>query len=125
MVAGQVLAGILSIRAFTDGPHRFKVPLQLAGPSASESENLAPRGIYCWMRDPFLLSGLLIIWLTPFMTTNILILYIMVTIYLYLGSLHWEKRLLAQFGEEYREYQRLVRRIVPRRSSTKKGDHAP
>jgi protein-S-isoprenylcysteine O-methyltransferase Ste14 len=122
MVAGQVLAGILSIRAFTDGPHRFKVPLQLAGPSASMGENLAPRGIYCWIRDPFLLSGVLIIWLTPFMTTNILILYAMVTVYLYLGSLHWERRLLAQFGEEYREYQRVVRRIVPRRSSSKMAE---
>lgn len=113
MVAGQVLAGLLSIRAFTDAPHRFKVPLQLAGPRASEAEHLAPRGIYCWMRDPFLLSGFLIIWLTPFMTTNILILYIVVTVYLYLGSLHWEKRLLAQFGDEYREYQRRVPRMVP------------
>jgi len=113
MVAGQVLAGLLSLRAFVDAPHRFKVPLQLAGPSASEAESLAPRGIYCWIRDPFLLSGFLIIWLTPFMTTNILILYAMVTIYLYLGSLHWERRLLAQFGEEYREYQRTVPRMVP------------
>jgi protein-S-isoprenylcysteine O-methyltransferase Ste14 len=113
MVAGQVLAGLLSIRAFTDGPHRFKVPLQLAGPRSSEVERLAPRGTYCWMRDPFLLSGFLIIWLTPFMTTNILILYVMITIYLYLGSLHWEKRLLIQFGDEYREYQRRVPRMVP------------
>jgi protein-S-isoprenylcysteine O-methyltransferase Ste14 len=113
MVACQVLAGLLSIMAFTDGPHRFKVPLQLAGPQASEAELLKPHGIYCWMRDPFLLSGFLIIWLTPFMTTNILILYVMVTVYLYLGSLHWEKRLLAQFGEEYRDYQRKVPRMVP------------
>ncbi len=113
MVAGQVLAGLLSIRAFTDAPHRFKVPLQLAGPRSSEAKALAPRGIYCWIRDPFLLSGFLIIWLTPFMTTNILILYVVVTIYLYLGSLHWEKRLLAQFGDEYRSYQSRVPRMVP------------
>jgi len=113
MVTGQVLAGLLSIRAFTDGPHRFKVPLQLAGPRSSEAKALAPRGIYCWIRDPFLLSGFLIIWLTPFMTTNILILYAIVTIYLYLGSLHWERRLLAQFGDEYRDYQREVPRMIP------------
>ncbi len=115
MVAGQVLAGLLSIRAFTDAPHRFRVPLQLAGPRSSEAELLKPHGIYCWMRDPFLLSGFLIIWLTPFMTTNILILYVMVTVYLYLGSLHWEKRLLAQFGDEYREYQIKVPRMIPLR----------
>ncbi|KQC15569.1 MAG: protein-S-isoprenylcysteine methyltransferase [Methanosaeta sp. SDB] len=113
MVMGQVLAGLLSVRAFTDGPHRFKVPLQLAGPRASEAERLAPRGIYCWIRDPFLLSGFLLIWLTPFMTTNILILYAIVTVYLCLGSLHWERRLLAQFGDEYRAYRSRVPRMVP------------
>ena len=113
MVAGQILAGLLSIRAFVDAPHRFKVPLQLLGPGAAEGEGLEPRGVYRWIRDPFLLSGFLIIWLTPFMTTNILILYVAVTLYLYLGSLHWERRLLAQFGDEYRSYQRRVPRAVP------------
>ena len=113
MVAGQVLAGLLSLRAFVDAPHRFKVPLQLAGPRAAGAKPLAPRGIYCWIRDPFLLSGFLLIWLTPFMTTNILILYAKVTVYIYLGSLHWERRLLAQFGDEYRSYQRKVPRMVP------------
>jgi len=113
MVAGQVLAGLLSLRAFVDAPHRFRVPLQLLGPEASEAKPLAPRGIYCWIRDPFLLSGFLIIWLTPFMTTNILILYAIVTVYLYLGSLHWERRLIAQFGDEYRSYQSRVPRMIP------------
>jgi len=113
MVGCQVLAGLLSIRAFVDAPHRFKVPLQLSGAGADEAKPLAPRGVYRWVRDPFLLSGFLIIWLTPFMTTNILILYAAVTVYLYLGSLHWERRLLAQFGDEYRTYKRRVPRMVP------------
>ncbi|MDQ1253705.1 MAG: methanethiol S-methyltransferase, partial [Euryarchaeota archaeon] len=29
------------------------------------------------------------------------------------GSLHWETRLVAQFGDEYREYQKRVHRIIP------------
>ncbi|HII06835.1 MAG TPA: isoprenylcysteine carboxylmethyltransferase family protein [Methanotrichaceae archaeon] len=115
MVACQVLAGIVSMRAFIDAPHRFRVPLQLKEPNSSEAELLKLRGIYCWIRDPFLLSGFLIIWLTPFMTTNLLILYVMATVYLYLGSLHWEKRLLAQFGDEFREYQIRVPRMIPKR----------
>ncbi|MDD4497107.1 MAG: isoprenylcysteine carboxylmethyltransferase family protein, partial [Methanosarcinaceae archaeon] len=65
------------------------------------------------VRDPFLLSGLIIIWLTPFMTVNLLVIYILTTIYLYLGSLHWEKRLTSQFGDEYREYRKRVHRIIP------------
>ncbi len=39
--------------------------------------------------------------------------YILTTIYLFLGSLHWESRLVSQFGDEYREYQKRVHRIIP------------
>lgn len=113
MVVGQLIAGILAPLAFRDAPHRFKISSQLSGPQASEEGSLKIRGVYRWVRDPFLLSGLVGIWLTPFMTVNLLIVYLMTTIYLFLGSLHWETRLVAQFGDEYREYQNKVHRIIP------------
>jgi protein-S-isoprenylcysteine O-methyltransferase Ste14 len=52
-------------------------------------------------------------WMTPFMTTKLLITYLLTSIYLYLGSLHWETRLLAQFGKEYKDYQAKVPRMIP------------
>lgn len=111
MVAGQIIAGILTIRAFTDAPHRFSIRQQL-----SQTDYKAPlkaRGIYCLVRDPFLLSGLMQMWLTPFMTTKLLLLYLLTSLYLFLGSLHWETRLLSQFGAEYKLYQSRVPRILP------------
>ncbi|WP_410808304.1 methyltransferase family protein [Methanohalobium sp.] len=117
MVGGQVITAIVAPRALLDAPHRFKIILQLAGPNTPESESLKIRGIYRWVRDPFLLSGLIIIWLTPFMTVNLLVIYILASIYLYLGSVHWEKRLVAQFGDEYRDYQKRVHRVIPHRRS--------
>lgn len=116
MVGGQLIAALVAPRALLDAPHRFKLRRQLSQPSTPEAGNLDIKGIYKWVRDPFLLSGLVIIWLTPFMTTNLLVIYILATIYLYLGSLHWETRLVAQFGDEYREYQKRVHRIIPRKS---------
>jgi len=113
MVGGQLIAGVLAPLAFRDAPHRFKINSQLSGPQDSESDSLKIRGIYRWVRDPFLLSGLLGIWLTPFMTVNLLIIYLLTTVYLFLGSLHWETRLVAQFGDEYREYQKKVHRMIP------------
>ena len=113
MVGGQVIAAIVAPRAMRDAPHRFKLRSQLAAPKTPEAGPLNIQGIYRWVRDPFLLTGLVIIWLTPFMTVNLLVLYILSTIYLYLGSLHWESRLVAQFGDEYREYQKRVHRIIP------------
>lgn len=123
MVGGQLIAAIIAPRAFQDAPHRFKIRSQLSAPRTPEAGSLNIRGIYRWIRDPFLLSGLVIIWLTPIMTVNLLVIYFLTTIYLFLGSLHWETRLVAQFGDEYREYQKRVNRIIPGlRGSVKEFD---
>ncbi len=113
MVSGQLIASIIAQKAFLDAPQRFKIRSQLSVPQTTEAGSLNIRGIYRWVRDPFLLSGLVIIWLTPIMTVNLFIIYLLTTIYLFLGSLHWETRLVAQFGDEYREYQKQVYRIIP------------
>jgi protein-S-isoprenylcysteine O-methyltransferase Ste14 len=112
----QVLIGIGSLRAFLDAPHRFLIRAQLTGPQGPDKLPLGIKGIYCWIRDPFLLSGLLLIWLTPFMTENLLLVYLITTVYLFLGSLHWESRLLTQFGEAYVAYKNKVPRIIPQRN---------
>ncbi|MCX6674899.1 MAG: hypothetical protein NTW84_00560, partial [Methanothrix sp.] len=39
---------------------------------------------------------------------NHLVTYMLASVYLYPGSLPWETRLLAQFGEEYIDYQKKV-----------------
>ncbi len=114
MVGGQLIAGILMLRAFADAPHRFRIRAQLSAPKTPEAGFLNIRGIYRWIRDPFLLSGLIIMALTPFMTVNLLAIYMLTTIYLYLGSRHWETRLVSQFGDEYREYQKQVHRVIPK-----------
>jgi protein-S-isoprenylcysteine O-methyltransferase Ste14 len=48
------------------------------------------------------------------MTKNLLLIYFIISAYLFLGSLHWESRLRAQFGEAYVAYQRKVPRIIPK-----------
>jgi protein-S-isoprenylcysteine O-methyltransferase Ste14 len=113
MVGGQLIASIIAPKAFLDAPQRFKIRSQLSVPQTNEAGSLNIQGIYRWVRDPFLLSGLVMIWFTPIMTVNLFIIYLLTTIYLFLGSLHWETRLVAQFGDEYREYQKRVCRIIP------------
>lgn len=115
MVGGQLIGAVIGIRALTDGRYRFELHSQLAEPQSSEAGVMDIQGIYRWIRDPFLLSGIIIVWLTPFMTVNLLVVYILTTMYLYIGSLHVEKRLVVQFGDEYREYQKNVHRIIPRK----------
>lgn len=113
MVAGQLLAGYVGIRALLDARNRFEVRGQLATPGSPEAGHMDVRGVYRWVRDPFTFSGLIVMWLTPFMTENLLVVYLLTTVYLCLGSVHAESRLVAQFGDEYRDYQKKVRRLIP------------
>jgi protein-S-isoprenylcysteine O-methyltransferase Ste14 len=50
-----------------------------------------------------------------------LLAYAITTLYLCLGSCHWESRLVAQFGEAYLAYQNKVPRIIPQRSKRWEG----
>lgn len=111
MVGVQLLSAVWIVKGFADSPHRFSVSQQLL--KSKEAKPLMPRGVYCYVRDPFLISGLLGMLMTPFMTTKLLIAYLLAFVYLYLGSLHWETRLLAQFGKEYVDYQKKVPRMIP------------
>jgi protein-S-isoprenylcysteine O-methyltransferase Ste14 len=111
MIGGQMLAGIGTLLAFQNAPHRFLISQQLH--HAGKLEPLQPKGIYRYVRDPFLLTGLIQMWFMPFMTSRLLVLSILSSIYLCLGSFHWESRLRAQFGKEYEEYWKKVPRIIP------------
>ena len=83
-----------------------------------ESENDAPSlmvttGFYQWVRHPLYTGGLLLIWFTPTMTVNLLTLFIILTIYLILGAKLEESRLIQEFGDDYREYQKSVPSLLP------------
>ena len=117
----QLLIGLATLKAFLDAPHRFLIRAQLAKSQSPDAFALGIRGVYCWIRDPFLLSGLLLIWLTPIMTENLLLVYLIASVYLFLGSLHWESRLLVQFGEDYAAYQYEVPRMIPHMNKRWKG----
>jgi protein-S-isoprenylcysteine O-methyltransferase Ste14 len=74
---------------------------------------LVVRGLYRWVRHPLYFLGLVLIWLTPQMTVNRLALFAVFSVYLYVGTLFEERRLLAEFGDAYRAYQRQVPRLIP------------
>jgi protein-S-isoprenylcysteine O-methyltransferase Ste14 len=87
---------------------------QLIVSDPSASPQLQVGGLYGWVRHPLYTAGLAFIWLTPMMTTSTLALFFGLTLYIYIGSVFEERRLIAEFGEAYREYQRSVPRLIPR-----------
>jgi protein-S-isoprenylcysteine O-methyltransferase Ste14 len=110
MILGQVTAALALGKTLMEaGPLRF---LGIR-PDDGEGE-LIIQGVYCRVRNPLFLFALIFLWLSPIMTDNLLVLYLLATVYFYLGSIHEERMLAEKFGEAYRDYQRRVPRIVPR-----------
>ena len=81
-------------------------------PSAKTSA-LVVTGLYHRMRHPLYTGGLIVLWLTPFMSVNTLTLIIVLSIYLVVGAIFEEHRLLHEFGENYAAYQKQVPMIIP------------
>jgi protein-S-isoprenylcysteine O-methyltransferase Ste14 len=74
---------------------------------------LVVSGLYKWVRHPLYFLGLVFMWLTPQMTITRLALFATLSVYLYVGTFFEERRLVAEFGDGYREYQRQVPRMIP------------
>lgn len=109
----------LGVSFLQTGVLHFLGLAQLLAQQPGESGSLNVGGFYAWMRHPLYTFSLLFLWLTPAMTTNLLTAYLLFTLYFYLGSIFEERRLLAEFGDTYRDYQRRVPRLIPIRFSSK------
>ncbi|MCA9192507.1 MAG: hypothetical protein KDB03_12120 [Planctomycetales bacterium] len=69
---------------------------------------LVTHGAYRLLRHPVYLSFLGLIWFTPHMTWDHVILTGVWTVYIFVGSIAKDRRLLHYVGDEYREYARRV-----------------
>jgi len=54
------------------------------------------------------------IWATPVLSINLLTLFIVITIYLVIGARFEENRMLQEYGEVYKRYQKEVPLLIPR-----------
>jgi protein-S-isoprenylcysteine O-methyltransferase Ste14 len=113
-IFGQAVAVILLILGLTQtDPWQFLGFRQFIAQPGND-EQLVVNGLYGCVRHPLYLAGLLFIWLIPFMTASIFVLNLSLTIYMYIGSIFEESRLLAEFGFAYDAYRAEVPRLIPR-----------
>lgn len=75
-----------------------------------ESFQLSP--LHYHVRHPWYFLGLLIIW-TRDMPPGILLTAILATVYFVIGSYLEERKLMAYYGDVYRQYQRMVPALIP------------
>lgn len=86
----------------------------LAGePEPRDLPVLRTDGVHGWVRHPLYFFSLVVIWLLPVMTPNLLALNVGLTLYFWIGSIFEERKLAQEFGEAYRAHQRRVPRLFP------------
>jgi protein-S-isoprenylcysteine O-methyltransferase Ste14 len=86
---------------------------QLLSSSHSKPPVFVTAGLYRWVRHPLYTAGLLIIWLFPIMTCNLLALNIGMTTYVILGAILEERKLEREFGEAYAQYRAHTPMLIP------------
>jgi len=73
------------------------------------------RGPYRWVRHPLYLFCLLMIWAYPDITMDRLLFNVLFTAWIVVGTVLEERDLVVAFGNGYRDYQRAVPMLLPRR----------
>jgi methanethiol S-methyltransferase len=72
-------------------------------------------GLYRYVRHPLYTFGLLILWLSPSMSLNSFIVYLALTLYIFIGIVFEERKLLREFGEDYACYRSVTPMLIPGR----------
>lgn len=73
-------------------------------------------GIMAWTRHPWYLATILLLWsYFSHLYISTLIINVILTLYVIIGMLLEEKKLLREFGEDYKKYQKAVPILIPYR----------
>lgn len=70
-------------------------------------------GLYRYVRHPLYTFSLLILWLSPNMSLNSFIVYSALTIYILVGIIFEERKLVREFGQEYEQYRSVTPMLLP------------
>jgi protein-S-isoprenylcysteine O-methyltransferase Ste14 len=114
MVFGQALAVVALIIGFLQSdPAEFLGLRPAASPLSARGGELIVSGLYRYVRHPLYTAGLAFLWLMPLMTVNLLALNLSLTLYIIVGALFEERKLVREFGEQYRRYQAVTPMLIP------------
>jgi len=75
--------------------------------------NLVTGGLYRIVRHPLYTFSLLILWLSPSMTINSFVVYTALTMYVLIGILFEERKLLREYGNDYANYKLTTPMLIP------------
>ncbi len=112
LVGIQLAALLLMAYSFRHSNPAFFLGLGQLG-NESPAGGLTTTGSYGVVRHPLYSTGLLILWCFPILTAGTLAFDAAITLYVLIGSELEERRLIAEFGEDYLRYRKKVARLIP------------
>ena len=101
-IDGMRFLGIRQLMAWLNG-----APLPLP------DEPMQTGGVYGLVRHPLYTFSLLFLWFSPIITTTTLGFNVGATLYFTIGSYFEERKLLADFGDQYADYRTRVPWMIP------------
>ena len=121
LILFQVILLISALLLFLAGARHYDL-LQFSGlrqlktgsshNALTETGELDTTGVLDITRHPWYLGGILIIW-TRDIDLSALVTNIILTLYFIVGTILEERKLLIEYGENYRRYQRKVSMLIP------------
>ena len=91
----------------------FGIQAFLARRRTPHPATLTIEGPYRFVRHPFYCFGIVALWAAPVLSLDRLLLNGLFTAWIVFGAILEERDLLAEFGEDYKRYQRAVPMFVP------------
>lgn len=112
MLAGQGLSAFLLLVAVLQTDVLSFVGLRQLF-EEEKSGKLVVSGLYRVVRHPLYTFSLLVLWLSPKVSLNSFIMYVSFTVYILIGIIFEERKLLREFGEEYARYRTVTPMLLP------------
>jgi methanethiol S-methyltransferase len=112
-LAGQFVAVVLLVVGVLQTDTLSFVGLRQLFEGKERSSRLTTRGLYRWVRHPLYTAGLFIIWLTPVVSQNFLIISVAATVYIIVGVIFEERKLEREFGAAYAMYKAATPMLIP------------
>lgn len=112
MLAGQGLSALALVIAVLQTDALYFVGLRQLF-EENKPGGLVTKGFYRFIRHPLYAFGLSFLWLTPEVSVNMFVVYVSLTVYILIGAYFEERKLLREFGDEYKEYKSSTPMLVP------------
>lgn len=74
---------------------------------------LITHGLYRYVRHPLYTAGLMMLWFTPQVSRNLFTVFVVLTLYLIIGAIFEERKLLREFGQDYADYRARTPMLIP------------